>query len=75
MYVVPDARGRGLSRLVLGALEQEARSLGYSFVRLETGNLQAEAIALYVSSGFGPIPPYGPFVDDPKSVCFEKRLG
>jgi putative acetyltransferase len=75
MYVVPDARGRGLSRLVLGALEQEARSLGYSFVRLETGNLQAEAIALYVSSGFGPIPRYGPFVDDPESVCFEKRLG
>jgi putative acetyltransferase len=75
MNVVPEARGRGLSRLVLGALEQEARSLGYSFVRLETGNLQAEAIALYISAGFGPIPRYGPFVDDPKSVCFEKRLG
>jgi putative acetyltransferase len=75
MYVVPRARGRGLSRLVLGALEQEARSLGYSFVRVETGNLQAEAIALYVSAGFGPIPRYGPFVADPKSVCFEKRVG
>ena len=74
MYVVPTARGRGLSRQVLAALEAEARALGYSFVRLETGNLQAAAIELYVSAGFGPIPRYGPFADDPKSVCFEKRL-
>lgn len=74
MYVVPAARGRGLSRRVLGALEDEARALGYSFVRLETGNLQEGAIGLYVSAGFNPIPRYGPFATDPKSVCFEKRL-
>ena len=74
MYVVPAARGRGLSRQVLAALEDEALALGYSFVRLETGNLQAAAIGLYVSAGFGPIPRYGPFANDPKSVCFEKRL-
>ena len=43
--------------------------------RPETGNRQTEAIALYVSKGFAPIPRYGPFVDDPRSVCFEKRLG
>lgn len=75
MYVVPEARGRGLSRRVLGALEEEAAALGYAFVRLETGNLQAAAVGLYVSAGFGPIPRYGPFANDPKSVCFEKRLG
>ena len=75
MYVAPAARGRGLSRLVLAALEDEARGLGYSFVRLETGNLQAAAVGLYASAGFGPIPRYGPFAKDPRSVCFEKRLG
>ena len=74
MYVAPAARGRGLSRLVLAALENEARELGYSFVRLETGDRQPEAIKLYASSGFEPIPRYGPFVDDPRSLCFEKRL-
>jgi GNAT superfamily N-acetyltransferase len=74
MYVVPEARGRGLSYLVLDALEDEARALGYFHVRLETGYLQAAAIRLYVSAGFGPIPRYGPFADDPRSVCFEKRL-
>jgi GNAT superfamily N-acetyltransferase len=74
MYVVPAARGRGLSRRVLAALEDEARALGYALVRLETGNLQTAAVGLYVSAGFGPIPRYGPFADDPRSVCFEKRL-
>lgn len=75
MYIAPAARGRGLSRGVLEWLEEEARALGYSLVRLETGNLQTEAIGLYVSSGFLPIPRYGPFTNDPRSVCFEKRLG
>jgi GNAT superfamily N-acetyltransferase len=74
MYVTPAARGQGLSRRVLAALEEEARALGYSFVRLETGKLQIAAIGLYVSAGFEPIPRYGPFANDPRSVCFEKRL-
>ena len=74
MYVVPEARGRGLSRRVLAALEDEAKALGYSLVRLETGKLQTEAIGLYASAGFAPIPRYGPFANDPRSVCFEKPL-
>ena len=74
MYVVPRARGQGLSRRLLSALEAEALTLGYSFVRLEIGNLQTEAVALYASAGYGPIPRYGPFIDDPRSLCFEKRL-
>jgi GNAT superfamily N-acetyltransferase len=74
MYVAPAERGRGLSRRVLTALEDEARTLGYSFVRLETGNLQTEAVRLYVSAGYARIERYGPFVDDERSVCFEKRL-
>jgi GNAT superfamily N-acetyltransferase len=74
MYVRPDARGRGLSRALLRALEDEARGLGYDFLRLETGDRQPEAIALYVSSGYQPIPRFGPFADDERSVCLEKRL-
>jgi GNAT superfamily N-acetyltransferase len=74
MYVVPAARGRGASRLVLSALEEEARRLGYSLVRLETGDAQPEAVGLYVSAGYSPIPRYGPYIDDERSLCFEKRL-
>ena len=74
MYVVPSARGRGLSRELLTALEEAARVLGYAMLRLETGNRQTAAIGLYRSSGFAPIDRYGPFVDDERSLCFEKRL-
>ena len=74
MYVVPERRGAGLSRRILGALEDEARALGYRRVRLETGVRQNEALALYRSSGFAEIPRYGPYVGDELSVCFEKPL-
>jgi putative acetyltransferase len=74
MYVAPDARGRGVGRVLLAALEEEARRLGYRAVRLETGHLQPEAIGLYTAAGFEPIPCYGPYVDDPRSRCFEKAL-
>jgi putative acetyltransferase len=74
MYIAPDRRGTGLSRLVLDALESEARRLGYARVRLETGVNQRAAIALYASSGYEPIQRYGPYVDGELSVCFEKNL-
>ncbi len=74
MFVVPAARGQGLSRVLLAALEEEARALGYLTVRLETGKRQLEAIGLYQATGYEPIAPYGPYVDDERSVCFEKRL-
>jgi len=74
MYVVPERRGAGLSRRMLGALEDEARSLGYRRVRLETGVHQHEALGLYRSTGFEEIPRYGPYADDELSVCFEKSL-
>jgi GNAT superfamily N-acetyltransferase len=74
MYVVPESRGRGLSRALLAALEQEARGLGYGAVRLETGHLQPEAIALYTSAGYTPVEPFGVYRDAPGCRCFAKHL-
>ena len=74
MYVVPDHRGKGIGRAILVALEDHARSLGYERIRLETGNMAPEAIRLYESHGYEPIPCWGPFASDPKSLCFEKKL-
>jgi GNAT superfamily N-acetyltransferase len=74
MYVIPSSRGQGLSRQLLAAIEDAARSLGYLHLRLETGNRQTAAIALYRSAGYEPIDRYGPFVEDERSLCFEKRL-
>ena len=58
MYVIPAARGRGLGRSLLSALEEEARRLGYRSVRLDTGPRQAHARALYESAGYAAIPAY-----------------
>ncbi len=55
MYVVPDARGRGVARLLLAALEDAARELGYQVARLDTGPAQPHARHLYESAGYRPI--------------------
>ena len=74
MYVAPDARGRGVGRALLERLEEEAVARGYSDLWLETGTMQPEAISLYESAGYEPIPPYGLYKDEPLSRCFAKAL-
>lgn len=74
MYVDPVARGKGLARRMLSSLEAAARDLGYAVVRLETGDRQPEAIALYAAAGYRPIDRFGPFVNDERSVCMEKKF-
>jgi len=64
MYVVPAARGRGISRLVLTGLEAEAVARGWRTLRLETGNRQPAAVGLYTSAGYRPVEAFGHYVDD-----------
>jgi drug/metabolite transporter (DMT)-like permease/GNAT superfamily N-acetyltransferase len=58
MYVVPDARGRGVGRQLLARLEDEARRLGYERVRLDTAAPLTEAQALYRTAGYREIGDY-----------------
>jgi GNAT superfamily N-acetyltransferase len=74
MYVVPEARGRGLSRLVLTRLEELAREMGATRLILETGSKQPEAIALYQSSGYEQIEGFGHYKCEPLSFSFGKTL-
>lgn len=74
VYVVPSARGRGLSRLLMQELTALAPSLGYQELWLETGVLQPAAVALYESLGWHRIPSYGPYADE-QSVCFGLQIG
>jgi GNAT superfamily N-acetyltransferase len=72
MYVVPERRGQGLARVLLAALEDEARRLGYAIARLDTGPEQPGAQKLYETSGYAPI---GNFNNNPfASYWGEKRL-
>jgi GNAT superfamily N-acetyltransferase len=74
MYVVPEARRRGVARAVLADLEARARALGYTSIRLETGTNQPEAMALYEHAGYRAMVPYGHYRESPMSRCFEKDL-
>jgi putative acetyltransferase len=74
VYVLPEFRRLGLARILLGQLEQAANKLGYSTLRLETGNRQFPAMALYESCGYRRIPAFGEYVNDPTSICYEKRI-
>lgn len=56
MYLLPLARGSGLGRLLLDQLIADARRLGYRRVVLETASVLSEAIGLYRSAGFSPVP-------------------
>jgi GNAT superfamily N-acetyltransferase len=74
MYVVAPARGKGLARAVLSHLEQTAAEAGFEALLLETGLKQPEAIALYESSGYVPVPGFGYYKDAELSRCFGKDL-
>lgn len=74
MYILPEARGRGIGRLVLDELEAVARQLGVHRLVLETGPRQPEALALYRRAGFVEIPLFGEYVGAEFSVCMAKDL-
>ncbi len=73
MFVVPEMRGHGHARAMLGFLEGEAARRGVPRLVLETGSRQPEAIALYATSGWTRIPAFGAYAG-PFSRCFEKQL-
>ena len=74
MYVVPARRGTGVAGAVLEALEAWARGVGWTHLRLETGDRQPDAVAFYTRRGYTPIPRFGRYLDEPSSLCFERAL-
>jgi GNAT superfamily N-acetyltransferase len=75
LWVDPGQRGQGIARALMDGVEDAARALGLTELRLGTGDRQAEAVALYESSGWErvlvgndgrPVPP--------RHIWFVKRL-
>ncbi|HXH05243.1 MAG TPA: GNAT family N-acetyltransferase [Vicinamibacterales bacterium] len=73
MWVAAAARGTGLGRRMLIALETEARALGCTTVRLETNRTLREAIRLYRSAGYREVVPFN--TEPYAHHWFEKDLG
>jgi putative acetyltransferase len=74
MYVCPEARGQGVGRAIVTALEKEACALGLVRLLLETGSRQPEAVALYEGAGFTRTVAYGEYATSPLSVFMRKDL-
>jgi len=73
MWVAPGARGLGLGRRLLRALEQYAQATGAPGVQLETNRALSEAIAIYRRAGYTEVEPFN---DEPYAHhWFEKRFG
>lgn len=74
VFIREEYRGQGISKRLMELSEQTAREQGYSSLILESGEILAEAMALYRRIGFQVIPNYGPYADMPESVCMKKKL-
>ncbi|MER6048043.1 GNAT family N-acetyltransferase [Streptomyces sp. NPDC001793] len=77
MFVVPQARGRGLARRILAALETDALAAGRTRMVLETGTEQPEALSLYASSGYAIVEfdeKFGYYRTYESSRCMAKQL-
>jgi putative acetyltransferase len=74
VFVDPAARGKGVARAIMEALEREAALLCVTLMQLETGIRQPEAIALYRKFGYAERGPFGAYKPDPLSLFMEKRL-
>jgi putative acetyltransferase len=76
MHVLAEHRGRGLSRMMLAHLLDEARVTGYRRLSLETGVQPTfvSARALYARAGFVECPPFEGYGPDPNSVFMTLTL-
>ena len=72
LYVKPQFRNRGYARMLSEKLIEEARTIGYGAIYLDTLRSMAEARKLYASLGFVEFEPY---YDNPlPDVCYMKLV-
>ncbi|MFT4188576.1 MAG: GNAT family N-acetyltransferase [Aeromicrobium sp.] len=74
MYVRPAFARQGHARALLAELERTAAEAGATRLVLETGTAQPEALALYESSGFEPVAPFGFYAAYDDSRHYAKTL-
>ena len=58
LYVLPEGRGLGLGRLLVGTVLDKAKACGFIEIRMDSLPHMVEAISLYKQLGFEAIPSY-----------------
>ncbi len=61
LWIAPEARGLGLARRMMEAIEGRARTLGLTRLRLDTNENLPEAITLYRKTGWTEVAPFTTF--------------
>lgn len=74
MFTAPSARGKGAASAILVRIEQDARALNLSALKLETGDLLHNAHKLYAKHGFTLCGPFGDYAANKTSLFMEKPL-
>ncbi len=74
VFVLDEFRGKGLSKLIMRALEDHLLAHDIHVARLETGISQPEALGLYFRLGYVERAAFGDYDEDPLSVFMEKSL-
>jgi putative acetyltransferase len=74
MFIRPSARGLGLSKSLLQAVETKAKELKLSRINLETGPKSHAALRLYETAGYRFCRPFAEYKNDPNSVFMTKDL-
>jgi putative acetyltransferase len=76
MFTRPDVRGTGLGRLILNAVEAEARRMGLQLLRLETGGTPGfePAWRCYERGGYVRRSAFLDYPDSEYSRFYEKKL-
>lgn len=67
-------KGKGIGTEILSYLENQAKTMGYSKILLETRLINEQATSFYKSRGYDVIDNYGVYKNRPEAVCFEKIL-
>lgn len=74
IFVHDDARGHGVGKRLMDALESAALHCGTLELFLETGPLNTEAVAMYRRRGFHICGPFADYDENPYSLFMSKVL-
>ncbi len=76
LFILDGYQGQGSGRALATDLMLRARDAGFTTMKLDTGYLQTEAIAMYESLGFERCEPYNKYPDEylPIIVFMQKSL-
>lgn len=76
MYTSPEVRGQRVGKRLVERLEAQARELGLTHLKLETGaeSFMPEAHRLYQRAGYTPCPAFADYPDSDYSAFYERAL-